>query len=81
MAFGISTSITYEGLFSMAFVDASDRVLAELEFDASELSSRVLKKLQLDYTVGFGSAERGQAVRVAVGVTGQGPSPAFTRIR
>ena len=81
MAFGISTSITYKGLFSMAFVDASNQVLAKLDFDASELSSRVLKQLRLDYTVSFASAEIGQAVRVAMGVAGQGPSPAFTRIR
>ena len=81
IAFGISNAIAYEGLFSMAFVDANNRNLAKLEFDASKLSSRVLRQLQLDYSVAFGGAEEGQAIRVAVAVAGSGPSPAFTRIR
>lgn len=65
----------------MAFVDASDRVLAKLEFDATDLSSKRLQPLSLGYTVGFGVDEVGETIRIAVSVIGQGPSPVFTRIR
>jgi hypothetical protein len=81
VAFGISTSVDYEGSFTMSFVDSNDQVLAELAFAAADLTPKILQRLQLDYTVGFGNQEVGQPVRIAIGVLGQGPSPVFTRIR
>jgi len=81
MAFGLSASVNYKGHFAMAFVDANDKALATLEFDASELTSQRLTHLSLDYTVEFGSTGVGQAVRVSIQVSGQGPTPVFTRIR
>jgi hypothetical protein len=81
MAFGLSASVDYKGRFTMAFVDANSNALATLDFNASKLKSRGFTRLSLDYTVGFGSAEVGQAVRASMQVAGQGPTPVFTRIR
>ena len=81
IAFGTSAAVTYEGRFTMAFVDARNSVLANLEFGIKDLSSKKLRSLRLGYTVGFGGTEIGETIRVAVSVAGQGPSPIFTRMR